>query len=377
MKHTTIAIIGAGPAGLATAGRLSHRGFKDFMILDAAANVGSSWRKHYDRLHLHTVKQLSYLPHLPFPEEYPLYVSKNDFVSYLEAYTEEFNIVPQFNQQVTKIYKEDGSWKIQTDKDTIIATHVIIATGVNRTPKMPQWPGQGSFDGDIVHSRNYKNPANFKGQKVLIVGMGNTGAELALDLAEHNVPVTISVRSPISIVPRDLNGRPVQLTAKKLAKLPLGLGDWLGTQIRKVYFGNLEKYGLKVSSVSPTVQLKETGKTPIVDIGTVDSIKKGKIKIKSDIKSLEKNEVLFQDETRQAFDSIILATGYTSALEELITDISVSLDQYQCPKHPIGKGPHTGLYFVGFDNYKLGGILGTIGDDSNTIVDKILNNKKL
>jgi len=371
MKQTKNLIIGAGPAGLAVAGRMRHRNIP-FELLEQTTRVGWAWRHHYDRLHLHTVKQLSALPHLPFPDHYPVYVPRQQVVDYLENYAQHFNIQPQFNTAVQQIKKEKNQWIVQTNTDqTYVADNVVIATGVNRIPNVPVWEGQDTYKGSIIHSRNYKNPKPFKGQKVLVVGMGNTGAEVALDLSEHNIDTTISVRSPITMVPRDVNGRPVQLTAKKLAKIPFGIGDWLGTQIRRFIIGDLTKYGVPLSTMHPTVQLRETGKTPVIDIGTAQAIKDGKIKAVGGIDRLYEEGVLFKNGDKKAFDSIILATGYHAKLADFIEGISGSLDKYQLPTNPIGADPFKQLYFVGFDNYKLGGLLGTIQTDSKTIVDTI------
>ena len=374
MSQSKIVIIGAGPAGLAVAGRL-RKNERNFEIIERSGHVGWSWHCHYDRLHLHTVKQLSNLPHLPFPEDYPLYVPKDKLVQYFEQYANHFNIEPIFNTEVQKIVKSGDQWQLEYNNGTTqLADQVIIATGVNRDPKVPQWKNQENFNGEITHTKLYKNPNPYLGKKVLVVGFGNTGAEIALDLAEAGIETFVSVRNPVAIVPRDVFGRPVQLTAKKLAKIPFGIGDWLGAQIRKVVIGNLSKYGLPMSKVAPVVQLRETGKTPVVDIGTADLIKKGKIKVLPDIDHFYDQGIKFSDGRSEDFDVVLLATGYSAGIEGLIPDASSILDRYQVPSKPIGTGVHEGLYFVGFDNYKLGGILGTIFTDSKTVVDHIVEN---
>ena len=141
---------------------------------------------------------------------------------------------------------------------------------------------------------------------------------------------------------------------------------------KKVVIGDLTKYGVPLSKQHPVVQLRETGKTPVIDLGTVAHIKKGKIKIVGKIDQFYKKGVMFESGEKHEFDSIILATGYRARIEEFLENGKEFLDKYEVPKQPIGEGKFKGLYFVGFDNYKLGGILGTVFNDSKTIVDDIL-----
>lgn len=376
MQHVENLIIGAGPAGLAVAGRFRKNDIP-FEIVERSDKFAIAWHNHYDRLCLHTVKEWSHLPHLPFPAEYPRYVPREQFAEYCAAYADHFNIRPHFGQEVTSVRRQGSQWLVETKQGmSFLANHVIVATGVNRVPFWPTWPGQEEFAGTIEHSRIYKNPKPYYGKKVLIVGMGNTGAEVALDLAEQGVDVAISVRSPVNIVPRDINGRPTQVTAKLLAKLPFGLGDWLGTQIRKVVVGDLSKYGLQTANIPPARQLRDTGKTPVVDLGTVEQIKAGNIHIIPDIDHFIVEGVVDVYGDTHKFDAVLLATGYRAKVEDFLETTEGLLDKHGVPKQPIGEGRYEGLYFVGFDNYKLGGILGTIFTDSQTITRHVLAQAK-
>ncbi len=368
MKKTII--IGAGPAGLATAGRMRKKGLP-FQMLEKSDRIAERWHGHYDRLRLHTVKELSQLPHLPFPDEYPRYISRDQLIDYLEHYANKFNIRPFFNTPVSRITRK-VKWQIETDdRKQFEADQVVIATGVNRIPYRPSWPGEDDFSGTISHSRTYKNPDAFKAQKVLVVGMGNTGAEIALDLAEAGIDVYLSVRSPVNIVPRDVFGRSSQVTAKKLQHLPFGLGDFLGKTVRSLFIGNLEKYGLKTSNLSPVEQLKTTGQSPVIDLGTVRMIKEGRIQVVSDIAKFSSNSIVFTNGESQEIDQVILATGYRPVLDEILDSVEGLIDEYGAPRYPVGKGPYQGLYFVGFNNYEVGGILGTIFRDSEKVVNHL------
>lgn len=373
MTSVETLIVGAGPAGLATAGRLRKRN-KPFTVIEKVENVASSWRAHYDRLHLHTVKQLSHLPHMQFPDSYPTYVSRDQLIAYMESYAESFDIRPIYNSEVISVgvRGDDGYRIVETSGgETYRTQHLVIATGVNRVPNIPAWPGQETFTGEIVHSRFYKNAEPYAGKSVLVVGFGNTGAEVALDLCNNDADVGVVIRTAITIVPRDVFGRPVQLTARKLAKIPFGIGDWLGSQIRRFIIGNLSKHGVPVSNGHPAVQLRETGKTPVIDLGTAKKIQDGEIKVFRDIQSIEENTVAFTDGSTFEADVILLATGYKSSLDDFIPGIGRMLDSNGYPNTSVGKGEFDGIYFVGFNVYELGGVFGTIQTDTLDVIGAI------
>ncbi len=377
MQHSPVIIIGAGPAGLAIAGRLRKLNIS-FEVIEKSGQIASAWHGHYDRLHLHTIKERSHLPHLPFPEDYPRYVSRQQLVDYYEWYAELFDIKPRFGEEAISIKKNGDYWQVRTRSGKKWESPwVVIATGVNHVINRPIFVGEEKFQGRIIHSRIYKNADPFHDQKVLVVGMGNTGAEIALDLCEHGVETYLSVRSPINIVPRDTFAGPTQLTALRLAKLPSWLGDWLGTQLRRIMVGDLTRYGIFTPEVPPAKQLRTTGKTPVIDIGTIAQIKAGKIKVLPGIDHFTKEGVVFVNGEKYAFDTVILATGYLAKLGDIIPNAPEILDEYGLPRDCIGKGKHEGLYFLGFDNYVPGGILGVIYRDSEKIARQIASSEKI
>ena len=372
MQQIENLIIGAGPAGLATAGRLRKAG-REFTLLEQTSTIAPSWQNHYDGLHLHTVNPLSHLPHLPFPDGYPVYVSKEDLVSYYQQYAETFDIKPVFNQTVIRMTRNDSGWQVETKEGGVYKTqNVIVATGINRIPKLPTWDGQKQFEGEIIHARSYKNAEPYKGKKVLIVGMGNTGAEIALHFARQGDTPHVSLRGPVYILPRDINGRPTQLTALMLNKIPFGLGDSLSNVIRKIVVGDLSKYGITTPKLSPTKQIKVTGRTPVVDIGTLEQIKKKNIKIKPAIQRFGAQEVAFADGTVEPYDLVILATGYYAQIDDFMDGADEFVNQDGLPSQAIFDSTHEGLYFVGFNNYVLGGALGVIFSESEEVVNHIL-----
>jgi len=369
--ETPTLIVGAGPAGLAVAGRMRQAGL-EFLVIEKSSRVADSWHRHYERLHLHTVKQLSSLPGLPFPDHYPRYVPRQELADYYAEYARTFSVDPIFGEEASVILRSDGRWLTRTRRNLdILSDNVVIATGLTRAPHRPSYQGEDRFTGRLIHSREYRDPEPFAGETVLVVGMGNTGAEIALDLSEAGVETTISVRGPVNIVPRDVLGRPTQLTARMLARLPSELGDRLGSLLRKMTVGDLSPYGIATPDLAPLAQLRVRGKTPVIDVGTVSRIKAGQIAVRPAIDRLDDDTVVFSDGAVERFDTMILATGYKPVLEELLGDGKDILDERGLPRQVVVEGARQGLFFVGFDNHRPGGVLGTVVEESAVVVDRI------
>jgi len=376
MVKSNVLVLGGGPAGLAMAACLEMERI-DYLLLESSESVGASWRSHYDRLRLHTIKERSCLPGMSYPSRYPKYISRDQMINYLEQYADHFDIRPQFGQLVSMISPvQKGEWCVETTSGKkYISSEVVIATGVSRIPRQPSWPGQEEFKGQILHSRDYRNPLPFCGKRILVVGMGNTGAEVALDLSEQQIEVDISVRGKVNIVPLEVFGNSTQLTAAKLSKLPNWLGDWLGKVIsgltRKRLYGDLRPYGIDLSDAAPGRQKRETGRTPVIDLGTVEAIKKGRIHVRPNIRQMTSSGVIFSDDQQADYDAVILATGYETGLEKLIWSGQDLLDVNGYPREVSAVGKHVGLHFVGFDNYTPLAILGSINRDVPKVAKRI------
>lgn len=366
-----ILVIGAGPAGLAVAAALIERGRRP-LVIEKAAAVGASWRSHYERLHLHTVKTLSALPGLAFADELPKYVPRQGVVDYLTTYAAHARIEPQFGEEATAIVRDDGGWRTTTRTGrTLLSAAVVVATGANNQPNVPRIEGEREFAGTILHSRDYRTAAPFAGRRVLVVGMGNTGAEIALDLAEHGVPVALSVRSPVNIVRRDVLGRPTQKTSIALARLPAKLGDALARFFADVTVGDIGRHGLRRSPISPLRELREFGRTPVIDVGTLARIRSGEIGVRPGIRRLHADGAEFVDGSVAPFDAVVLATGYRAGVEALFTGATVQLDANGLPMRLAGEGPLAGIYFVGFDTRQPGGLLRTIAAQALAVAESI------
>lgn len=216
MKAEDILVIGAGPAGLAVSACLRREGLSHTLV-ERETMVASSWQRHYDRLHLHTTKRYSGLPYSPWPREAPGYPSREQVVEYLQNYAREHQIEPRLGIEVRWIRQVENGFVVETNTGTLTPRFVVVATGYNGVANRPAFKGLEAFEGSIVHTSEYKNPAPYRGKRTLVVGCGNSGAEIALDLTEHGVDVAMVVRGPVHVVPRDLFGRPTQQTGILLA----------------------------------------------------------------------------------------------------------------------------------------------------------------
>ncbi len=364
-------IIGAGPSGLSVAGRFRKAGIP-FEILEKSDTVGIAWRNHYDRLHLHTDKKYSELPHFAFPKDYPTFVSKNQYIAYLDYYCEHFNIKPVFNQQVSSIKKVGKHWEVQTNNRTYEAKNVLVATGYNRVPKYPNIKGQEAFKGEILHSEKYKNGVPFKGKNVMVVGYGNSGAEIALDLCESGAKTYVSIRNPVNIVKREFKGRSTQSLAIFFIRFGNTVYDFIARIFKKLVLKAVEGTGIPISPLAPSEQLRTLGKVAVIDVGTLAQIKAGNIKVMPDIQELKPNSVIFVNGEELPIDAIVLGTGYHARLEEIVEDVSPLLNERGYPKAMwFDEEPYKGLYFVGF-NLPLTGILRDINLSSEKIVKHIM-----
>jgi cation diffusion facilitator CzcD-associated flavoprotein CzcO len=208
LRNLDAVIVGAGPAGLSCAATMRAAGLT-VTVFDKADSVGSVWRRHYDRLHLHTDRSHSGLPGMAMPRSFPLYPSRAQMVEYLESYAARLDVAPVFNTAVTSIQRDGRQWCADTAKGVIAAPVVVVATGIADAPYRPSWPGAELYQGSVVHSSDYRNPAPYLGKRVLVVGFGNSGGEIALDLANAGIDVTLAVRGPVQIIPRDLLSLPI------------------------------------------------------------------------------------------------------------------------------------------------------------------------
>ena len=347
IRETNVLIVGASVSGLASAASLQKQGI-EYLIIEKNQAIAVPWRNHYERLHLHTNKSGSNLPYKKFGAGVPRYPSRQQVVDYLGDYQKEFNISPIFNTKATRISKEGDRWVTETNNDVFKSKYIIIATGPFGKPKSFDFKGMETFAGRILHSCEYKTGKNFKGQKVLIVGFGNSACEIAIDLFEQGAETYMSVRSPVNVVPRDVFGIPILQLSLLMKPLPPRIADAINAPLMRLLVGDITKLGLKKLPYGPLEQIQKDGRVPLLDIGTIKHIREGHIKIYNNIDHISGSSVHFENGEEKSFDTIIAAIGYYNDYSEIIDvdksrfdDLKASVDRQKY----FGKD---GLYFCGF-----------------------------
>ena len=342
-----VAIIGAGASGLSVAAALKQVGLEP-VLFDKDEQVGGSWSRRYERLHLHTIRRFSGLAHYPIPRAFPGYVPKDMYAAYLQDYADHFQLDIQLRCRVSKVHPEDGCWLIETDGGEWLAEVVVIATGRYNERRLPDWEGIETFRGRVDHSADYRSGEDYRRERVLVVGIGNSGAEIAADLAEQGASfVAISVRTPPPIMPRDLFGViPVQLLGLAFTPVPAPrLLDRLGAGLRRLGTGDLRKYGLGKAEWGPF-----TARRPaVIDVGFLRQLKSGRIQVRPNIRFFTEKGVAFVDGRNEEFDAVVAATGFSSKLAELL-ELPGAVSESGRPCFRSGRPTDfAGLYFAGFD----------------------------
>lgn len=350
MSQTQVVVAGAGPSGLAAAAEARRHGL-EVEVLEATDAVGASWRGHYDRLHLHTTRRLSSLPGIPIPEAMGRWVARDDFVSYLETYARGTGEPIHFGVRLERIDRSPRGWHLTTSRGPIEAGLVVVATGYNHTPRLPAWPGMQGFAGELVHSSKYRNPAPFQGRDVLVVGAGNSGAEIAADLVESGAgKVWISIRTPPNIVKRDNpGGIAPQHLGILMRPLPRVIVDPMSLLVQRLLVGDLSRFGIAAPAKGVATRVAEE-QIPLIDVGFLAQLKAGRIEVVPGVTGFEGADVICSGR-RLSPDAVIAATGYSPGLEPVVGHLGVLTASGRPVRHAPDSDPETpGLFFIGYSN---------------------------
>ena len=368
--HPEAIVIGAGPAGLSAAAMLGQAGVGTLVV--ERDSVASSWRRRYDRLHLHTWRPLSGLPGYRFSSSRGPWVARDGVVDYCEGYARHHGIDVRTGLEVRTVERGDGGWRVVCADEVFEAPFVVVATGYEHTPLLPPWPGLDSYEGDLIHGSEYRNAASYAGRDVLVVGTGNTGAEVVVDLAEGGAgELMLSVRTPPHVFHRAANGIPSQVGSMLLHRLPPAVGDRLANAMQRATVGDLTRYGLPRPERGMLSDFRARDTVPILDVGLIRLLKEGRVKVVPAVEGFDGPRVLLRGGRSVKPDAVIAATGYRRGLEPLVGHLGV-LDESGGPRYSGGEeNPAApGLHFIGYHN-PLSGRLWSIRSESGRIAEAV------
>jgi putative flavoprotein involved in K+ transport len=369
-------VIGAGPGGLAVAAML-QRGGVETVVVDRADAVGSAWRGHYERLHLHTVRWLSHLPGFRIPRRYGKWVARDDVVRYLESYCAHHKIEVRLSTEVSRIDRDGEDWVVRSPQGDLRASYVVVANGHNHTADLPDWPGAETFSGELLHASRYRNAEPYVGKDVLVVGSGNTGAEIALDLIETGAAsVRVSIRTPPHIVFRQQNGIANPMLGVAFRYLPPKVFDPIARRMRAMTVGDLTEYGLPTPTDGLYERVVRDDAIPLVDMGFLEALKAGQVSIVAAVVGFDGDQVRLSDGESITVDAVVAATGYRRGLDPLVGHLGVLGENGR----PVVRGGSINpaapnLWFTGFTN-PVSGMFRELGIDAKRIARAVVRQRR-
>jgi putative flavoprotein involved in K+ transport len=343
-------VCGAGAAGLA-AGAMLRRAGVDTVVVERSDRVAASWHARHAALRLNTPGWMSTQPgYRATRRRYGEFPSRDRWIQYLEDYAAHHRLELRFGTEVQRIARDDGAWRVHTSGGPLEARAVVVATGFDREPHMPDWPGRERFGGELIHSGAYRDAGHYRGRDVLVVGPGVSGAEIAELLVKGGAGrVRVACRTPPHIFPRKALGVSVNVPGVVLHHLPLRIVDELLWATQRILHGSLARHGLGRPPVGLATQMATTHQAPAYDDGFVASLKAGRIEVVAAVEGFDGADVLLADGSRVQPEAVIAATGYRRALEPLVGHLGV-LDARGMPlmhgprQHPTAPG----LFFTGY-----------------------------
>ena len=355
-----VLIVGAGPAGLATAYELSRRGIP-YRLFERGPSLGTSWVNAYDSLRLHTGRHMSTLPGVGYRNGTPLFPTRDQFVGYLNDYADRASLRVESGSEVTGLRREGDEWIAKANFADVRGSVVVMATGIMSNPLMPQIPGRDRFAGRIIHSVEYRRPDDYRGSRVLVVGVGNSGGEIASELGVAGADVTLLVRRGANVVPRTIAGVPIQYLAVGLRRLPRSVRARIASVVQRV---SEIRVGPAVLPRPPWTALDAI---PVIGFHLVEAIVAKKVAVQlGTVDHLDRSGAVFSDGTRREFDHIIMATGFAPALGPLGTLVRRDERGFALRTDNVTSADQPNLFFVGM-RYDTTGALNNIKMDSQEV----------
>ena len=346
-RHDVV-IVGAGPAGLAVARQLEHRHQISALVVEKATAPAVSWRNRYDNFRLNTNGYLSHLPGQRIPLSAGRWPTKDDMVGYFDRYVRQQNIKLALDCEVNRIDRAGEDWRVRTSQGEIRTPAVVLATGRYRTPGIPPWPGLDQFTGELVHSIDFRNAWPFRGRDVLVVGAGNSAADIAVQLSENGAgKVWLAVRTPPHLVRRAIGPIPSDVFLELFARVPARIVDPVIARLNRLLLGDVGAYGFGRPPLGLKATVEQRGRIPTLADELVSVVRERRIEVVAAVAALEPQRVILADGTGIAPDVIIAATGFAPDLDGLVGHLGV-LDDHGDPHGGFASDLGDGMFAIGY-----------------------------
>jgi putative flavoprotein involved in K+ transport len=343
-----VVVIGAGPSGLAVARELEHHHGIMPLVIDKAAAPAVTWRTRYDDFRLNTSGFLSHLPGQRIPLNAGRWPTKEDMVRYFDSYVRQQNITLRLGCEVNQVDRIADTWLLDTSLGKIRARAIVLATGRYRTPTIPAWSGLDQFTGELVHSGDFSNAWPYRGREVLVVGAGNSAADIAVQLADDGARrIWLSVRTPPHLVRRAMGPFPSDIFLEMFARVPARAIDPLIARLNRLLWGDLSPYGFHRPPLGLKATVEQRGRIPTLADELVAAVRAGRVEVVAALDAVKSDRVMLADGTSVTPDVIVAATGFSTDLDGLVGHLGV-LDQEGNPKGGFASHLGDGMFAIGY-----------------------------
>ncbi|MDT5146758.1 MAG: putative flavoprotein involved in transport [Mycobacterium sp.] len=341
-------VIGAGPAGLAVARELDHQHGIKALVVDRAAAPAISWRTRYDNFRLNTTGFLSHLPGQRIPMNAGRWPTKEDMVRYFDHYVSRQHIALELGCDVHRVDRAGDVWRLHTSSGEICSPAVVLATGNYGAPTIPFWPGLGRFNGEVVHSGDFTNAWPYRGRDVLVVGAGNSAADIAAQLANDGARrIWLAVRTPPHLVRRAIGPFPSDIFLELFSRVPARMIDPLIACLNRLLWGDLAVYGFGRPPLGLKATVEQRGRIPTLADELIGAVRAGRVEVVGAVKAVGSDSVLLADGVSVAPQVIIAATGFGTDLDGLVGHLGV-LDDRGNPRGGFASHVGDGLFAIGY-----------------------------
>ncbi|MFK7919477.1 MAG: flavin-containing monooxygenase [Ilumatobacter sp.] len=353
MTAPRIVVVGAGHAGLCVVEALQRRSLR-CTVIDGAERLGDVWRSRYEGLRLNTERDASLVPRTTIAADVGRWPTGQQWADHIESAAEQLG-VDRIRGDVVSIETGDerAQWRVRLRTDVgdeqLPADVVVVATGRNRVPEVPKWPGTDSSPLEVLHAASYRTPAPFIGRKVLVVGAGNSGTEIAHLLSAAGVDVTLSMRTRPVWARRELFGSNLTEFARLGRRFPRWMVDVSGRLMQPLLFGRMRRHGLGPPQRKLSRVAEASGAT--LDSGFIDDVKAGRVRVVAALDWIDGLRCVLTDGTHLEPDVVIAGIGYTPALGDLLAPHLVRDGWPMVTESPFEQAP--GLFTAGLNPAQL------------------------